>query len=169
MLDFAKSKGLVKETSELPQVDLSDIKSDYGIEEKEIMEGRGLLRDSCKNEQECKAWADDILKASINSLKIERGYDDSEPNPEYYSDVDYRAGEEHVLHESTSGRNDWESGGQLDALAVQIDPVEDFSPHGDIDQVMAVIKADGQIDYDYDSLEKQFPDAEIGDSNRCLF
>ena len=37
MLDFAKSKGLVKETSELPQVDLSDIKSDYGIEEKEIM------------------------------------------------------------------------------------------------------------------------------------
>ena len=27
---------------------------------------------------------------------------------------------------------------------------------------MAVIKADGQIDYDYDSLEKQFPDAEIG-------
>ena len=28
---------------------------------------------------------------------------------------------------------------------------------------MAVIKADGQIDYDYDSLEKQFPDAEIGD------
>ena len=163
MLDFAKSKGLVKETSELPQVDLSDIKSDYGIEEKEIMEGRGLLRDSCKNEQECKAWADDILKASINSLKIERGYDDSEPNPEYYSDVDYRAGEEHVLHVSTSGRNDWESGGQLDALAVQIDPVEDFSPHGDIDQVMAVIKADGQIDYDYDSLEKQFPDAEIGD------
>ena len=38
MLDFAKSKGLVKETSELPQVDLSDIKSDYGIEEK-VMEG----------------------------------------------------------------------------------------------------------------------------------
>ena len=60
------------------------------------MEGRGLPRDSCKNEQECKVWADDILKASINSLKIERGYDDSEPNPEYYSDVDYRAGEEHV-------------------------------------------------------------------------
>ena len=40
MLDFAKSKGLVKETSELPQVDLSDIKSDYGIEEDELTEGR---------------------------------------------------------------------------------------------------------------------------------
>ena len=144
-------------------LDLDDIRADYGIEEKEIMEGKGLYRDSCKNEQECKAWADDILKASINALKIERGYDDSEPNPEYYSDVTYQEGEEHVLHISTSGRNPPESDGQLDALAVKIEPVEDFMTFGDIDEVHAVIKADGEIDYDYDSLEKQFPNAEIGD------
>ena len=33
MLDFARKKGLVKETNELPELDLSDIKNDYSIEE----------------------------------------------------------------------------------------------------------------------------------------
>jgi hypothetical protein len=33
MLDFAKAKGLVEETSAMPQLDLSDIRGEYGVEE----------------------------------------------------------------------------------------------------------------------------------------
>jgi len=35
MLDFAKSKGLVKEESNMPQLDLADIRDDYAVEEVE--------------------------------------------------------------------------------------------------------------------------------------
>lgn len=41
MLDFAKSKGLVKEEQqELPTLDLADIRSDYSVEEGDLEEGR---------------------------------------------------------------------------------------------------------------------------------
>ena len=40
MLDFAKSKGLVKEESNMPQLDLADIRSDYTVEEGDLEEGK---------------------------------------------------------------------------------------------------------------------------------
>lgn len=40
MLDFAKSKGLVKEESNMPQLDLADIRDDYAVEEGDLEEGK---------------------------------------------------------------------------------------------------------------------------------
>jgi len=40
MLDFAQSKGLVKEESNVPQLDLADIRDDYAVEEGDLEEGR---------------------------------------------------------------------------------------------------------------------------------
>ncbi len=49
MLNFAREKGLVKEETlgnDIPQVDLSDIKSDYGVEE-EVKKNCGCGQDPC--------------------------------------------------------------------------------------------------------------------------
>ena len=40
MLDFAQSKGLVKEESNVPQLDLGGIRDDYAVEEGDLEEGR---------------------------------------------------------------------------------------------------------------------------------
>ena len=50
MLDFARKKGLVKETNELPKLDLSDIRRDYGIEEGRMKDIVMDLQDMSKKE-----------------------------------------------------------------------------------------------------------------------
>ena len=76
MLDFAKSKGLVKETSELPQVDLSDIKSDYGIEENWA---KDIIQDAMEMSPEefKKTYGD-----SYDQDELRKQYDDSHPEYE---------------------------------------------------------------------------------------
>ena len=76
MLDFAKSKGLVKETSELPQVDLSDIKADYGIEENWA---KDIIQDAIEMSPEefKKTYGD-----SYDQDELRKQYDDSHPEYE---------------------------------------------------------------------------------------
>ena len=89
MLDFAKSKGLVKETSELPQVDLSDIKSDYGIEE-EVQLDENKLKDiiidaMSMSEKEFDA----IYKGSFDWDEINRTYNEEHPGYEHQQEPDF--------------------------------------------------------------------------------
>ncbi len=80
MLDFAKSKGLVEETSELPQIDLSDIKADYTVEEEELEEGK--LKDVIIDAMEMsKEEFDAEYKGSYDYDEINKTY--NEEHPEY--------------------------------------------------------------------------------------
>ena len=104
MLDFAKSKGLVKEEQqELPTLDLADIRTDYAVEENDLEEGRMKdiimdLQDMSKEEfcsahpqhaheyeELCKQYSDDAqsepeesfdpaMEPSHNDTEFERIY-----------------------------------------------------------------------------------------------
>jgi len=78
MLDFAKAKGLVEETSAMPQLDLSDIKGEYGVEEGsgeehfcQACNGSGC--EKCDDTGVAKEYQDDY-----NGSSVEEGFDPDE-------------------------------------------------------------------------------------------
>jgi len=84
MLDFAKAKGLVEETSAMPQLDLSDIKGEYGVEEGsgeehfcQACNGSGC--EKCDDTGVAKEYQDE----SFNDNNVEEGFDPEEFEGEF--------------------------------------------------------------------------------------
>ena len=84
MLDFAKAKGLVEETSAMPQLDLSDIRGEYGVEEGsgeehfcQACNGSGC--EKCDDTGIAKEYQDE----SFNDNNVEEGFDPEEFEGEF--------------------------------------------------------------------------------------
>ena len=91
MLDFAKSKGLVKEESNMPQLDLADIRDDYAVEG-DLEEGK--MKDVIIDAQQMsKEEFDAQYKGSFDQDEILADYPIEESTPEECSDCGRPASE----------------------------------------------------------------------------